>query len=82
MRETIFLVQPFTAEKGKLIPVAPIAAKSEAEAKARVNRIRHRYAGVVAYSRIGDADLGEYDEPVILAKFGKLPPEIDDLLMF
>ncbi len=36
------------------------------------------FTGVVAYSRTGDVTLGEYDEPVILARFGTLPDVIVD----
>ena len=72
-RELLFVVQPFNGTKDALVPAAPMAAKSESEAKARARNISHRYAGVVAYSRFGDAELGEYDEPIVLAKFGNIP---------
>jgi hypothetical protein len=35
--------------------------------------LRAGRVGVVAFSRWGDADAGEYDEPVILAQHGELP---------
>lgn len=78
-RESIFVIQPFTMKGGKLVAIAPIPAPDEADAKRRARSLKSRYAGIVAFSRIGNAETGEYGESVILARYGMLPPEIDDL---
>jgi hypothetical protein len=34
--------------------------------------------GVIAWSRTGDAELGDFDEdPIILFRAGRIPPELD-----
>ena len=32
-------------------------------------------AGAIAFSRAGDPDIGEFDDAVILAKFGEVPDD-------
>jgi hypothetical protein len=78
MRETIYVVQAFRREEtGELVAETPEAAKDEAHARERALRLKDRYAGVIAFSRTGDMDLGEYEDAVVLARFGSIPNEED-----
>lgn len=36
-------------------------------------RLSYSRHSVIAFSRTGDPDTGDFDEPVILAKFGDVP---------
>ena len=33
------------------------------------------FAGVIAFSRTGDIDLGDYDDAIMIAKYGDLPDD-------
>ena len=76
-RETIFLVQSYRAGKGtRLNADTPIRCKSPDTARRTAERLAPAKAGVVAFSTSGDAELGEYDdEPAILYRTGRLPPQ-------
>jgi hypothetical protein len=74
-RETIYLVQAFTAGKGdSLKGDAPIPCKSAEGARRTAGRLAASKAGVVAFSSSGDAETGDYDdEPTVFLKIGRLP---------
>ncbi|MDU0954289.1 MAG: hypothetical protein E6614_01300 [Bradyrhizobium sp.] len=78
-RETIYVVQAFSAGRGghaKAEP--PIACKTEASALRTAERLVSSKAGVVAFSSSGDPDMGDYDdEPKVLFRHGALPPAFD-----
>lgn len=77
-QETLYVVQPFVRdEDGNLIPETPIAEKSVASAKERARRLMGIRAGVIAYSRTGDIDVGEYEDAVVIAKYGEVPENVD-----
>ena len=79
-RETLYLVQAFTAGKGtRLSADPPIRCKSLEGARKRAETLAETKAGVVAYSTSGDAELGEYDdEPAIIFKAGRLPAYFEE----
>ena len=79
-RETIYLVQGFSAGKGlRLIADPPVRCKSLEAARKRAEGLASIRAGVVAFSTSGDADLGDYDdEPTIIFKTGRLPNPFDE----
>jgi hypothetical protein len=79
-RETIYLVQAFNAGKGNSLRAdAPISCRSADAARRAAERLAPTKAGVVAFSATGDAELGEYDEePAIIFKAGRLPPNFED----
>jgi hypothetical protein len=74
-RETIYLVQSFTAGKGdSLEGDAPIPCKSAEGARRTAERLAVSKAGVVAFSSSGDAETGDYDdEPTVFLKIGRFP---------
>jgi hypothetical protein len=79
-RETIYLVQAYSAGRGKrLVADPPIVCKSTEGARRTADRLATAKAGVVAYSTSGDTELGEYDDdPVIIFKTGRLPLQFQD----
>jgi hypothetical protein len=79
-RETIYLVQAFSAGKGtRLLAEAPVKCNSSEAARRRAEGMVGAKAGVVAYAVSGDAELGDYDdEPAIIFKSGRLPAPFDE----
>jgi hypothetical protein len=81
-RHTVFVVQPFEIKRrGRSMGLAPtpaLAARDEAHARLLLERAPHRtgIVGAVAFSRSGDPESGDYDEPVILGKIGDVPDEL------
>lgn len=78
-RETVYLVQAFSAGKGaQLKSDQPIPCKSAAAALRAAERLALTKLGVVAFSSSGDAETGDYDdEPTVLFRTGRLPPSFD-----
>ena len=79
-RETVYLVQAFTAGKGtRLTADTPVRCRSPEIARQRAENLAPTRAGVVAFSTSGDAELGDYDdEPTILFKAGRLPSSFEE----
>lgn len=76
--QTYYAVQPFErAGRGRLSPQQPIVASSSAEAVRKAERIAREKGGAIAFSRTGDDDIGDFDEPVILGRFGDVPREFE-----
>lgn len=74
---TYFVVLAFEgSEKGRLIPCEPIAPQTAGAARRIAERLSHQKAGVVAFSRTGDPDLGDWAEAEVLAVYGEVPEEL------
>jgi hypothetical protein len=73
-RETLYLVQAFTAGQGTKLTADPqVRCRSSEIARQRAEHLAPIRAGVVAFSTSGDAELGDYDdEPTIIFKAGRL----------
>lgn len=83
-RITYFVVLPFIrAEDGELVPLeaeeAPDAAKAKFRAQMKVGKERDGQiiVGAIAFSRTGDLQFGDFDDAVVLARFGETPEEIE-----
>lgn len=77
---TYYVVLPFfRPAEGELAADEAIEAPSANAARTRAERVAGGKGGAVAFSRRGDPMLGEFDDAVILAKFGDVP---DDLASF
>lgn len=74
-RETVYLVQAFTAGKGgSLKGEVPIPCKSAEGARRTAERLATSKVGVVAFSSSGDPEMGDYDdEPTVILRIGRLP---------
>jgi hypothetical protein len=75
---TYYVVQSFQASKrGVLVADQPVLVKSAEEASAKARRLSEVRAGVVAFSRTGDATTGEYEDAVVIASYGRMPVEME-----
>ncbi len=79
-RETIYLVQAFSAGKGaRLTADPPVRCRTLEVARKRAEDLAPIRAGVVAFSTSGDAELGDYDDaPTIIFKAGRLPSAFEE----
>ena len=74
--QTYFIVQPFQETKrGALIALPAIAAKDADHARRLVARQAGAAVGAIAFSRRVDPDAGDYEEPVVLVRWGKVPDD-------
>lgn len=61
-------------DDGNLQPAfEPHEVLSEYQAKLLATNLAARHAGVLAWSRTADPQLGEYGDPVVLARYGLIP---------
>ena len=74
-RETVYIVQSYTAGKGNRLKAdTPLSCKSAEIARRKAELLAPTKLGVVAFSSSGDQALGDYDdEPTVLFKAGQLP---------
>ncbi len=73
-RETVYLVQGFSEQRGALKGEAPTRCKSEDAAKRAATLLGQTKIGAVAFSSSGDSELGDFDdEPVVLLVVGRVP---------
>lgn len=74
--ETLFICQPYAAgKKGALKPQPAISYRTEQQALQRARRMMDggSVVGVDVVRQTADPDLGDYDEPVFLARLGSVP---------
>jgi hypothetical protein len=75
---TYYGVQPFeSAARGRSKVLAPVVAQSASEAVRRAERLAAEKGGAIAFSRTGDPTFGEFDDPVILGRFGEVPKDFE-----
>jgi len=75
---TYYVVLPFLRnEDGDLLPGEPAEAPSAASARSRAAAAVGKYAGAIAFSRSGDPQLGDFDDAVVLGRFGVTPDELE-----
>ena len=75
--QTYYVVQAFKQEDGAIVPVKPNAAPGEASARALAQMLAVSYVGVIAWSRTGDPDLGEWGPPETIFSTGLIPDEFE-----
>lgn len=76
----MYVVQSFTkGRRGAILMGAPILARNTAHARSAAERLASRKAGVIAFVSEGDALTGEFEDPKLIAAFGDLPEEINDM---
>lgn len=69
-----YVVQAFRkGKRGKIEAEEPKIARDENNCKVMAERLSYSRHSVIAFSRTGDPDTGDFDDPVILAKFGDVP---------
>jgi hypothetical protein len=76
-RITCFAVLPFSrTEEGDFLAEAAIEVRSADQARAIALRMAGAERGAVAFSKTGDPQLGEWDDAVILGRYGDVPDDI------
>lgn len=72
-RVTHYVVQGFRKVGRKIVPDEPKIARDEAHCLRLAQQASASRTGVVAFSRTGDLDTGDFDDPVFLAQHGDVP---------
>lgn len=76
-RKTVAVVVPVVkTRKGGLAAGEPVTCQSADHARRQAVRTASRCAGAVAFTRSGDPELDEYDDPVLLEVHGQVPAQI------
>lgn len=76
-KQTYYSVLPFTiGPRGKLQEGTPQPATSEQHAVRMAYQMEAKVAGVVAFSRTGDWETGDYEDAVILVVRGAVPNDL------
>ncbi|MGE0239617.1 MAG: hypothetical protein AB7F09_19950 [Parvibaculaceae bacterium] len=76
--QTYFVVQPYQETgRGALVASPAIAARDSDHALRLVSQQKRMAAGVVAFSRRGDPETGDYEAAVVLSRWGRVPNDDD-----
>lgn len=75
---TYYVVQAYDLdEEGNLVAREAQQATSSDQAMRVAAALAREAAGVIAFSRTGDPDIGEYGEAIIIHKAGAVPDELE-----
>lgn len=72
-RKPIYSVQSFSKARGGFAVDTPLMATGERQALRMAERLGEERAGAIAFYRVGDPEVGEFDDPVVIARFGEMP---------
>ncbi|WP_398471530.1 hypothetical protein [Tardiphaga sp.] len=75
MSETQHFVQKFRKKGRMLIGAQPELCKTPEQAKVRGEKAAEHSVGVVVFSVTGEPEFGEFESPVVVAKYGETPAE-------
>lgn len=74
---THYVVQAYRkGKRGKVEAEEPKIARDENNCRSMAERMALSRHAVIAFSRTGDPDTGDFDDPVILAKHGEVPEHL------
>ena len=74
---TYFAVLPFSrTEDGDFLAEAAIEMRSAEQARATASRMAGVERGAIAFSKTGDPQLGEWQDAVILGRYGDVPDDL------
>jgi hypothetical protein len=72
--QTYFVVQPYQETKrGGVVALPAIAARDADHARLLVARQAGTAVGAIAFSRRADPEAGDYEEAIVLIRWGKVP---------
>lgn len=74
---TIHVVQAFEQRDDGVMAVEPKSCPSAGSARALAARLALTHAGVIAWSRTGEPELGDWGPAVELTRAGTIPDEFD-----
>lgn len=72
-RVTHYVVQSFRKMGKRVVADEPKVAADERQCLRLAEAAAARRYAVIAFSRTGDIDTGDFDDPVILATYGDVP---------
>ena len=72
-RVTHYVAQSYQKRGKRLVADEPKIAADERQCLRMAEAAAGRRHAVIAFSRTGDADTGDFDDPVILATHGDVP---------
>lgn len=76
---TYYVIQPFEmSPRGRYKVGQPVQAQSRDQALRRAERLAGEQGGAIAFSRTGDPEFGDFEDAIVLGKFGAVP---DDFMM-
>lgn len=74
---TYFVVLPFVRDTdGELVAEEAAEAPNGHSATSRARSMVGRKAGAIAFSRTGDPALGDFEDAVILGRYGETPADL------
>jgi hypothetical protein len=74
---TIHVVQAFTQQEEGIVAGEPKSCPSAGAARSLAARLAQTHVGVIAWSRTGEPELGDWQPAVELVRTGKIPDEFD-----
>ncbi|HEX2554202.1 MAG TPA: hypothetical protein VHL98_10900 [Microvirga sp.] len=77
-RLTYHVVQAYQRTEEGWIADEPWSGQTAGVVQARAAVLATMRTYVIAFSRTGDTQLGEFEEPTVLAEYGTPPPENDE----
>lgn len=70
-RTTYYVVQPYgVSDEGDLFPREPQEARNADSARRTAKALAQKEGGALAFSRAGDPSTGDFEEAVILGRYG------------
>jgi hypothetical protein len=76
--QNMFVVQHYQETcRGALIALPAIVARDADHALRLVAHQKRGAAGAIAFSRRGDPETGDYEEAVVLSRWGRVPEDGD-----
>lgn len=77
---TYFVALPIIATDDGFAAIEPTQCPSEEAARRKASALAEKHGGAVAFSRSGDPAIGEFDDAVVLARYGVTPDDMTALL--
>lgn len=78
---TYYVVLPFVRDdEGELIAEEGIEAPTAFAAQRRALALVGTKAGAIAFSRSGDPAIGEFEDAVIIGRYGEVPGDLSMLM--
>jgi hypothetical protein len=74
---TIHVVQAFEQQEDGIVAAQPKTCPSAGAARALAARLAQTHVGVIAWSRTGEPELGDWQPAVELVRSGTIPDEFD-----
>jgi hypothetical protein len=78
--KTVFVVQAFELHRKRLVPTTKEEARNEERARHVAERVAGRKAGAAVLALTVETETGEMIGGKVLARYGEVPDDLDQLL--